>query len=1219
MHRVHALLRHVRGGASVAASPAAAAQPARTAASSSSSSSSSSAVRSYNLDVGPGKVLIANRGEIAIRIARGAKEVGLKSVAVYAPQDKDSPHIRYADEAVELPLPADGNKNPVAPYLNIPGLLDVLGEKNCDYVHPGYGFLSESADFAEGVESDTLKKTWVGPRAEVLRLFGDKVAARTLAINHEVPVVGGSPNLESGEACEQWVTEQLAKQKSTFQLPAILKAAYGGGGRGMRIVREMKEMKSNFETCQREALTAFGRGEVFIEEFWDKTKHLEVQILADGRGNVVHLFERDCTVQHRHQKMVEMAPARDIHPELREKLTACAKKLALQSGYRGAGTVEFLVRGSLTDPNARFVFMEMNPRVQVEHTITEEATGVDIVQTQLLMASGISLPELGLEQDKLHVERYALQGRVTMMPGGSETITEYQEPTGPGVRVDSAGFFAGLKPNQMYDPLVGKLICTAPDFSQAVDKTLDALQSFKIGGLNSNLAALQRILKHPEFLDNSMCTDLLAENPELLDLPKAGGAKKAATKAVSAPPEKRYSDKLVQEKITTPMTGNILEIKKNVGDSVEVGDTILVMSAMKLETDIVSNLRGKIVALNCESGDQVSTDHVLAIVEGYEELADESEAETGSVGKRRAAAGQGLVSTDSDKESAAAAWGDGAYAFPDETTLPKLRSATKLEDEKARQRKGRNTDLKLDLQDRLTHVRAGGGAKAVALHRERGKLLPRERIEAVLDPGTEFLELSALAGGEALYNDVDGDLPSGSMVTGVGLVCGREVMFVANDATVKGGTYFPITVKKHLRAQQIAQENRLPCVYLVDSGGAFLPKQADVFPDREHFGRIFFNQARMSQMGIPQISAVLGSCTAGGAYVPSMSDESVIVKGNGTIFLAGPPLVKAALGEVVSAEDLGGAEVHTSKSGVADHMALDEPAALQKIRDIIGALPPDDKVPHRNIGGIVEPRYPMEDLLSIIPEDNRIPFDVREVLARVLDGSEFHEFKTNFGPSLVTGFGRIFGMPVGVVANNGILFSESALKATHFIQLCGQRKVPLLFLQNITGFMVGQKLENEGIAKNGAKMVTAVSCVDVPKITLLFGGSHGAGNYGMCGRAYDPRFLFSWPNSRISVMGGPQAASVLSTVRNEQLTKKGGSAAAMSDAEKEEFEKPILDKYEEEGSPYFATARLWDDGVIQVEDTRKVLGQALRIVSRTLPAQEDASHPVAGRYGIFRT
>ncbi len=485
----------------------------------------------------------------------------------------------------------------------------------------------------------------------------------------------------------------------------------------------------------------------------------------------------------------------------------------------------------------------------------------------------------------------------------------------------------------------------------------------------------------------------------------------------------------------------------------------------------------------------------------------------------------------------------------------------------------------------VARARLGGGAEATARHHKRGKLLPRERIAAILDPGAPFLELSPLAA-HGLYG---GDAPSAGLVTGVGLVQGREVMIVANDATVKGGTYFPMTVKKHVRAQEIALENRLPCVYLVDSGGAFLPLQADVFPDRDHFGRIFYNQARMSAARIPQVAVVLGSCTAGGAYVPAMSDESIIVKGNGTIFLGGPPLVRAATGEVVSAEDLGGADVHTRLSGVADHFAEDEPHALELCRKVVSHL--NTRKPSQvALQAPEEPLYDAEELLAVLPRDTRTPYDVREVIARLVDGSRLHEFKTRYGTTLVTGFAHIHGMPVGIVANNGILFSESAQKAAHFVELCSQRKVPLLFLQNITGFMVGRKYETGGIAKDGAKMVQAVATAQVPKLTVLIGGSFGAGNYGMCGRAYQPRFLFTWPNSRISVMGGEQAAGVLVQVKKDQLEEKSQQLSA---DEEQKMKAPILEKYETEGHPLYATARLWDDGVVDPRQTRSVLALAL--------------------------
>ena len=504
----------------------------------------------------------------------------------------------------------------------------------------------------------------------------------------------------------------------------------------------------------------------------------------------------------------------------------------------------------------------------------------------------------------------------------------------------------------------------------------------------------------------------------------------------------------------------------------------------------------------------------------------------------------------------------------------------------------------LSLKDKIEKVKRGGDDKSRQRHTKRGKLFARERIERIIDQGSPFLELSPLAA-NGLYED---EVPSGGIITGIGRVHGRECMFIANDATVKGGTYFPITVKKHLRAQEIAWENKLPCLYLVDSGGAYLPLQDEVFPDRDHFGRIFYHQAQMSAAGIPQISVVLGSCTAGGAYVPAMSDEVVMVKGNGTIFLGGPPLVEAATGEKVTAEELGGALVHTKKSGVADHFAQDEDDALKIARDIMeGHISnPDIQMPSK----VEDPLYPVDDIYGILPRDHRKSFDIREIIARLVDGSCFHEFKENYGETLVCGFARLHGYLVGIVANNGVLFSSSAVKGAHFVQLCGQRKIPLIFLQNVTGFMVGKKYESEGIAKDGAKMVTAVSTVGVAKFTVIVGGSFGAGNYGMCGRAYSPRFLWMWPSARISVMGGEQAASVLTTV------KQGNLKSPMKKKEIEEFQKPILDKYEKEGNSYYSTARLWDDGIIDPVSTRDILGLAIA-VSKNKKTQE--SH-----YGIFR-
>jgi 3-methylcrotonyl-CoA carboxylase beta subunit len=513
-----------------------------------------------------------------------------------------------------------------------------------------------------------------------------------------------------------------------------------------------------------------------------------------------------------------------------------------------------------------------------------------------------------------------------------------------------------------------------------------------------------------------------------------------------------------------------------------------------------------------------------------------------------------------------------------------------------------------DLNAKLAKIALGGGESARAKHAARGKLLPRERVEMLLDPGTPFLEIGALAA-HGVYLEKDGSdtAPAAGVVAGIGRIQGVDCMIVCNDATVKGGTYYPLTVKKHLRAQEIARENRLPCLYLVDSGGANLPNQDEVFPDRDHFGRIFYNQANMSAQGIPQIAVVMGMCTAGGAYVPAMSDETIIVKNQGRIYLGGPPLVKAATGEVVSAEDLGGGDVHTRLSGVADHLAQNDTHALALARQIVGTL--NWRKPEQV--RLQPPRPPKHDpaeLYGVVPTDARKPYDVHEVIARIVDGSEFDEFKARYGPTLVTGFAHIEGQPVGIVANNGILFSDSAMKGAHFIELCCQRRVPLIFLQNITGFMVGRKVEAEGIAKHGAKMVTAVATATVPKFTVIIGGSFGAGNYGMCGRGYSPRFLWMWPNARICVMGGEQAASVLATVRREAVEAKGGTFSAEDEAR---IKQPILDQFERQSHPYYASARLWDDGVIDPADTRRVLALAIS-------ASLNAPIPDAPRFGVFR-
>ncbi|MGQ0511289.1 MAG: carboxyl transferase domain-containing protein [Betaproteobacteria bacterium] len=534
--------------------------------------------------------------------------------------------------------------------------------------------------------------------------------------------------------------------------------------------------------------------------------------------------------------------------------------------------------------------------------------------------------------------------------------------------------------------------------------------------------------------------------------------------------------------------------------------------------------------------------------------------------------------------------------------MPAIKSKLDTRSAEFRANVERMKTLVADLRAKVERVALGGDEAARAKHTARGKLLARERVRALLDPGSPFLEIGQLAA----WDMYGGDVHSASVVTGIGRVSGRECVIVANDATIKGGTYYPMTVKKHLRAQEIAIQNRLPCLYLVDSGGGFLPEQDNVFPDREHFGRIFYNQANMSAAGIPQIACVMGSCTAGGAYVPAMSDETIIVKGQGTIFLGGPPLVKAAVGEIVTPEELGGAEVHTRVSGVADHYALNDGHALAILRRIVGGLNTRKSL-SLDVREPVEPLYPAEEIYGVIPADPKKPYDVREVIARVVDGSELDEFKQNYGTTLITGFAHIHGYPVAILANNGILYSESSLKAAHFIELACQRGIPLLFLQNITGYMVGKKYEAGGIAKDGAKMVTAVATAKVPKFTMILGGSFGAGNYGMCGRAYSPRFLWMWPNSRISIMGGPQAASVLSTVRRDGIEAKGGKWSAEEEAA---FAKPILEQYERQGHPYYASARLWDDGVVDPADTRRLLGLAIS-ASLNAPVEDT-------KFGVFR-
>mmetsp|Transcript_75916 Transcript_75916/g.180448 ORF Transcript_75916/g.180448 Transcript_75916/m.180448 type:complete len:1202 (+) Transcript_75916:95-3700(+) len=1148
------------------------------------------------------KVLIANRGEIAVRVARACRDLGLRTVGIYAKEDAGSLHVQKVDEAIEV---FSSKPGPIAPYLDVPNVVAAAVNSGAGAVHPGYGFLSESSEFSDACEAKGVR--FVGPRGETIALLGDKVAARNLAESSGVPILRGSPFLDSAEQAMDYL------KTHNISFPIIFKAAFGGGGRGMRLVNEESELADAFARCTSEAKTAFGNGAVFFEEFLTDARHIEIQVIADGQGGCAHLFERDCSVQIRNQKVVEVAPAR-MHPLLREQMTDCAVRLLKSCKYRGVGTVEFMVKGDLSDPQARFVFMEVNPRIQVEHTITEEVTGVDIVKSQLRIANRMKLEELGLPGGEGNAAATllgsAIQARVSLAPGGSKNVEKYREPTGDGVRVDAA-LYEGCQPSMHYDPLVGKLICFAPGpvpthenheaFEAARQKTLRALDEWDIEGVKTNKSLCAGILQHPEFVKNEVLLSFMARHGAALSsgAPATGGAK-ATSQAAPAKAE--------AISVQSPLEATIVDVLAKEGQTVKKGETVVILSAMKLETEVPSPADGIVTKVCVGAGETVVASADLMIISGQVGEAQDSSS--------RGAVGEGAVRVSRQSQSAARIALDGTSVWFDslakECPGPSSNSLNvpARHDERFQARQAHHQSLVQTLNDRLQTVHAGGGDKAVSQHQGRGKLLARKRIEAIVDPGSHFMELSALAA----WDMYDGAANSAGVVTGIGLVHGQEVLFVANDATVKGGTYYPLTVKKHLRAQQIAQENNLPCVYLVDSGGAFLPLQADVFPDREHFGRIFFNQANMSAAGIPQVSVVLGSCTAGGAYVPAMSDENIIVKGNGTIFLGGPPLVKAATGEDITAEELGGADTHTRLSGVADHFAEDEPSALHQCREVLAYIGENARPSEPE----VEPEEPLasvEDLLGLIPEDNAKAFDIKQVIARIVDGSRFHEFKARYGTTLVCGFAHIHGYPVGIVANNGILFSESALKGTHFIQLCCQRRIPLLFLQNITGFMVGKAYEQGGIARDGAKMVNAVATADVPKLTVIVAGSHGAGNYGMCGRAFDPRFLFMWPNARISVMGGPQAAGVLATVKQDQLSRQG--KPQMEGDELEEFKRPTLEKYEKEGSPYFSTARLWDDGIIDPRDTRKVLAMCLRVCSRT-PAKHQQHNARGSRHGVFR-
>jgi 3-methylcrotonyl-CoA carboxylase beta subunit len=768
-----------------------------------------------------------------------------------------------------------------------------------------------------------------------------------------------------------------------------------------------------------------------------------------------------------------------------------------------------------------------------------------------------------------------------------------------GVRVDT-GVAQGKTPSAKYDPLLAKLICSVPagqSFDDCVQLSLSSLQSYKMDGVKTNINQLLNILSHPEMTANNVYTAFMSDFAADVGNTVSKKKKKKAKKKVAAPEGPPTSIP-----VFSPFPGQVAEFKVKVGDKVEPGQTVAVVSAMKMLNDIPSPGVGVVTAIGSAVEAQIDETVALVTIEGHVMAVEEEEDEFDDAAPVAAAPGGG---------------GDGAFISrawaADEDTFgvygrsaPRIRSKIKTDDATYKDRHAHHSALAATLQERLQLVRQGGGGKYVKLHRKRGKFLARERIEQIIDPGSRFLELSALAA----WDKHDGKVMSAGVVTGIGLVHGRECMFQCNDATVKGGIAFPETFKKQSRAQEIAQANRLPCVYLVDGGGANL--SADNGGDGAmtvgfvEYGKQFRNQSIMSSMKIPQIACVLGQCTAGGAYVPALSDEVVHVNG-GNIYLGGPPLVKAATGEIATQEQLGGAAMHTSKSGVSDHYAENEEEALHKVRTIIEHLqrPAKVQLPMLNPE---PPAYSPEELLGVVPEDTKIPFDVREVIARIVDGSRFHEFKPRYGSTIVCGWGHIHGYPIGILGNNGMLFSESAIKAAHFIENCGQRGTPLLFLHNITGFIIGTKYEQGGIAKDGAKMIMAVSCAPVPKFSVVLAGSHGAGNYAMCGPAFDPRFTFLWPNAKISVMGGKQAADVITTVKDGQLKREG--KPPLSKEQIEMMQEPIIDAFESTNSAYHSTANVFDDGVIDPRHTRDTLGMAISI-SLNAPKMTNG-------YGVFR-
>lgn len=1121
-----------------------------------------------------------------MRVCRAAKSLGLKTVVVYTDQDDGAWHMKNpnVDEAVKLPAGA----TPIAPYLDIENYIKICKEHGVDCVHPGYGFLAENVEFVARLEKEGIR--FIGPSAACIDLFGDKTQARAFAQKMSVPVLPGSTLCRSAAEASEFVKAQ----GSNIHWPLLIKAAFGGGGRGQKVVTEPAKFIESFEACSKEAELGFGDGACFIEEYLVDVRHIEIQLIGNGKGKCMTLFERDCSAQLRNQKVIEVAPARDMNPELRKKICDAAIKLGEGCTYANAGTVEFLVQGDLGDANSRFVFLEMNPRIQVEHTITECVTGADLVKTQFLIAGGGDFSDAlnaGTLPKDPKLNGFAFQLRITATPGGGPLVG-YKEPEGELVRVDS-GIVQGATVSMDYDPLLAKLIVHSPvDWESCRKLASDKLAEFIIDGPNTNRKLLNGILDHSCFKDHKMYTNFIdAHKDELEGKMKAGGL------AIGSLAE-----------IQAPFPGQIAEIKVAVGASVEAGDVLATISAMKMLTDIVAPAQGVVKDILVAAEAQVKDETNLMVLEitggGIDDEPDQQIA--ASILPEFSSGGGSPLGYK------AAAWrqeGD-VPALTSSTAV--IRSKVRTSDKTFKMRHEVNLAKVQALNEALEAVYKGGNEKAVALHRSRGKMLPRERIKAVIDPGTRFMEISALC-------NVDKGQPSAAIVCGIGMVHGRECMFICNDGTVEGGSFTPFTLKKQDRAQQIALQNLLPTIYMVDGGGAKLdPSQVDsivpaVFVEG---GRAFKTQALMSGKNIPQVAAVCGMCTAGAAYIPAMCDESVIVKGNGTVYLGGPPLVKAATGEDADEQELGGGAMHTSQSGVIDHLCDDEPQALSMVRSIAEHFNGCTKCEPPGMRAPEPPRYDPDEILGIIPEDNKIPFDMHEIIARIVDGSRFHEFKPRFGSTLICGFAHIEGYPVGFLANNGMLFSQSALKGAHFIQICGQRKIPLIFLHNITGFMIGTEFEKGGITKDGAKMITAVSCVDVPKFSIVCGGSHGAGNYAMCGHAYDPRFTFLWPNAKISVMGGEQMVGTMAYVRAKAAARGGkapmdfdGTVAAMK-----QMAAPMIKMYEDKSDAYHSTYNLHDDGIIDPRETREVLARGLSIAMNAIG--NESLFP--DKFGVFR-